>query len=154
VLAATLVGSAPRALGTTVTVSKVQASACGYFVNVGLFGGPQALRGCGQGVTSSSPSYSPNPTLPPNGAGSSTEFVEQNPNGASATYGPATIFGGRWPENVQSSPASGPLTAKVKGTPSGVNVGGAVTSSATIDLFATPKEVTCSSKFSRATRRR
>jgi len=53
--------------GGTGPLTEVKGGACGYFVNVGLFGGPQQLRGCGQPATAPPTGASPAVTLPPGG---------------------------------------------------------------------------------------
>ena len=80
-------------------VTEVSGEAYGYTTNVGLFGGPLMRRGFGQ-VTCTSPNNpsgcgpasaeSPSVTLPP--SGSATPITEDDPDGATAQYGPAVIF--------------------------------------------------------------
>jgi hypothetical protein len=145
--------------GSDGPITAVRGSACSFFVNVGLFGGPQQLRGCGEvppGPTPASPgnSYAPNVALPENGSGSATPITASDPDGAKAQYGPAVIHGGLWPcEDVgkdengdgitgncpSSAPASGPQAASTQGTPAD----GTVKSSADITLNATPVKVSC-----------
>jgi hypothetical protein len=140
-------------------ITAVKGSACSYFVKVGLFGGPQQLRGCGEvppGPTPASPgaSYAPNVALPENGSGSAAPITASDPDGAKAQYGPAVIHGGLWPcEDVgkddngdgitgncaSSAPASGPQAVSTQGTPAD----GTVKSSAEITLNATPSPVSC-----------
>jgi hypothetical protein len=123
----------------------VAGGACGYYCNVGLFGGPPSRRGCGQ-------------TVPPGDAGSSSPMVELPPGGSAAgvsaedaggalaQYGPATLFAGRPRRSGHAGrpsansdepvPPSGPLTVKTKGKV-------AVTSSATVrDVGAGPLTAT------------
>src|SRR5947209_5486305 len=70
-------------------VSGVTGSACGYYVNFGLFGGPPSVRGCGQTMPpGSTTSSSPSVTLPA-GGGNQTAT---DPDGATAVYGPANVF--------------------------------------------------------------
>jgi hypothetical protein len=122
-------------------VTAVKGSACAYYVNVGLFGGPQDLRGCGQPANAPANAASPSVSLP--AGGSATAITQTDDNGAIANYGPATIFGGRWPcdpDNcVLSPPPSGPLAASTQGTPAS----GTVKSTADITLYPTPTPVRC-----------
>ncbi len=101
----------------------VSGSACGYYTKVGLFGGPQELRGCGQTIPPGDErSASPSVTLPPEG--SATAITAEDDDGARAQYGPAVIFGGK------SLPdRSGPMKVSTKGKKS-------VTSSATVKNFS------------------
>lgn len=70
--------------------------ACGYYANVGLFGGPPSLRGCGQTIPpGDAASASPSVTLP--AAGSSKAVTAADTDGALAQYGPAVLFGGKPP---------------------------------------------------------
>jgi hypothetical protein len=112
-------------------VTAVRGSACGYFTNVGLFGGPQDRRGCDQ-TSGDSPTASPKVELP--AGGSATVITANDPDGAKATYGPAAIFSGIWPDSAASAPPSGPISVSTEGTPSG----GVVTSSADIVLNSPP----------------
>src|SRR5205085_12681597 len=66
-----------------------------------------------------------------------------DPDGAKAQYGPAAILGGRWPEDVQADPPTGPISVSTQGTPSG----GTVTSSADIALNPAPIPVGCATGF-------
>ncbi len=201
-------GLIPIAVGqrpAAAAVTTVRGSACGYITNVGLFGGPQGLKGCGGGTarnvangttTAGSPtvtaaggnflasdlngtvagagipagavivvvnsttsvdlsvnatatatgvalvvtrplaatdvSYSPFVNLPT--TGSDDPITATDPDGAKAQYGPAVIFGGRWPASLPSAPPSGPIFASTKGTPAG----GTVTSYADIMLNDPP----------------
>ncbi|HEX8770806.1 MAG TPA: hypothetical protein VF711_08570, partial [Acidimicrobiales bacterium] len=75
-------------------VTSVKGSACSYYVNVGLFGGPQTLRGCGTNVATTDVSYSPDVTLPSGGGSVSQDDATCPPStpcspGAKAMYGPA-----------------------------------------------------------------
>jgi hypothetical protein len=133
-------------------VSGVRGSACGYYVNVGLFGGPQDLRGCGQPAGAPPSATSPDVSLP--GGGSPTPITAEDPDGAVAQYGPARIFAGRWPCVVPagncplSAPQSGPMSVSTEGTPDG----GTVKSSANIVLFPPPGPVVgCSTTDTTAT---
>ena len=125
-------------------VSTVIGSACGYYVNVGLFGGPQSRMGCEPQISrhGSAPvgasTLSPSVQLPP--TGSASPITATDSDGAAAKYGPATIFGGIWPFEVATPPPSGPITVSTQGT-TGAN--GSVTSSTDITLLATPKPVAC-----------
>ncbi len=110
-------------------VTAVKGSACGYYVNVGLFGGPQMLRGCGQPGDAPANGSSPSVTLP--AEGSATPITAEDPDGATAQYGPARIFSGRWPEHVSSAPPSGPISVSTQGT---TGPGGSVTSKVDIVL--------------------
>jgi len=137
--------------------TSVTGSACGYYVNVGILGGPQALRGCGgvvqplgahdtpsprppgypaegQPVPPEDGSYSPLVTLP--SGGSASAITASDPDGAAAWYGPAPVFAGIW-DNA-AAPPSGPQYASTQGTPEG-----GVTSSADITTFQTPTPVQC-----------
>jgi hypothetical protein len=135
ILAGILVAAAQNPAAAAVT--SVKGSACSYYVNVGLFGGPQMLRGCGSGVPTTDVGYSPLVTLPP--GGSSTAISASDADGAKAQYGPAVIHGGIWPPGADFAPPSGPQAASTEGTPAG----GTVTSSADITL-KTPGCVTTS----------
>ncbi|HEX8769369.1 MAG TPA: hypothetical protein VF711_01230, partial [Acidimicrobiales bacterium] len=143
-----LVGVAQRPAVAAVT--SVKGSACTYYVNVGLFGGPQKFMGCGSGVPTTDISYSPRVTLP---AGGGTVSEDDAPcpsstpcsTGAKAIYGPAVLHGGLWPQDVASKPLSGPQHASTSGTTGAV---GSVTSSASITLNPQPyPEVTCRTGF-------
>jgi hypothetical protein len=137
----TLGGSASAA------VTSVKGSACAYISNVGLFGGPQAKLGCApQAGTSAAPAnastLAPSVALPPEG--SATPITATDVDGSQARYGPATITGGIWPENVASPTPSGPESVSTQGTPAG----GTVTSSADITLKTPPfPEVPCYTGF-------
>src|SRR5690349_4486547 len=72
-------------LPAAAAVTSVRGSACGYFVNVGLFGGPQAVRGCGQTIPpGDAGSASPSVTLP--STGSASAITASDPDGARAQY--------------------------------------------------------------------
>lgn len=97
----------------------ISGSACGYYSKVGLFGGPEELRGCGQTVPpGDEDSASPSVTLPPEGSG--TPVTAEDGDGALARYGPAVLFGGK----TLSDP-SGPIKVSTRGRKS-------VTSSASV----------------------
>jgi hypothetical protein len=132
-------------------VTSVRGSACSYYVNVGLFAGPQNLRGCGQPADAPAAAKGASVALQPNGSNSPQTATAP---GAKAQYGPAVISGGLWPcEDVgtdpdgdgitgncpASAPASGPQSASTQGTPAS----GTVTSSADIKLNPTPVPVKC-----------
>ena len=129
----TTVGAGPAAGQTTTTVAaapaaEVSGGACGYFANVGLFGGPRNVRGCGQPSGAPETNASPSVTLP--AAGSSTPVTATDADGAMAEYGPAKIFSGKYPDDPNAAaPPSGPLTVSTQGTPAGD-----VTSSASVML--------------------
>jgi hypothetical protein len=121
----------------------VTGSACGYIVDVGLFGGPKALRGCDQPPNAPATGRAPSVKLPPEG--SATPITADDPDGGAAQYGPAIIVGGKWPctetgdrNCTASAPPTGPMTVSTQGT-----LEGTVTSSATIGLHATPQPVGC-----------
>ncbi|MFN2503974.1 MAG: hypothetical protein ABR540_07065 [Acidimicrobiales bacterium] len=122
-------------------VTEVTGSACGYITNVGLFGGPQAKLGCEpqQGTPQAQENagtLSPSVALP---AGGSATAVTAEDDGAAGIYGPATIFGGLWTEDLAAAPRSGPIRVSTQGTPGG----GSVTSSADISLHPTPVPARC-----------
>ncbi len=102
----------------------ISGSACGYYSKVGLFGGPEELRGCGQTIPPGDQrSASPSVTLPPEGSG--TAVTAEDGDGALAQYGPAILFGGK------SLPdPSGAIKVSTKGKKS-------VTSSASVKNFST-----------------
>jgi hypothetical protein len=126
------------ASGNTTTTAaggggSVGGSACGYFTSVGLFGGPQMLRGCGQPSGAPANGASPSVTLPE--AGSATPITASDEDGATAEYGPAKIFAGKYPSDDENAvaPPSGPISVSTQGVP-----GGTVTSSAEV---GTPRGV-------------
>ncbi|MGH9283127.1 MAG: hypothetical protein ACRD0S_09340, partial [Acidimicrobiales bacterium] len=90
-------------------VTAVSGLAFNYFTNVSLFGGPANLQGYGQAAGAPSTAASPSVTCPA-GGGNPTAT---DPDGARSTYGPATIFGGIWPDDNNVAPPSGPLTSSV-----------------------------------------
>ena len=102
----------------------ISGRAFGYYTKVGLFGGPEELRGCGQTVPPGDErSASPSVTLPPEG--SATAVTAEDGDGALAQYGPAVLFGGK------SLPdPSGPIKVSTKGKKS-------VTSSASVKNLGT-----------------
>ncbi|MEJ7764380.1 MAG: choice-of-anchor P family protein [Acidimicrobiales bacterium] len=105
----------------------VSGEAYGHYTKVGLFGGPQGVIG-----------PSPRVTLP--SGGSEVPLTAAEPDGASAVYGPATIFGGKWPQNLGTAPPSGPVSVSTEGTP---GPGGSVTSTASITLHPKPRPGAC-----------
>jgi hypothetical protein len=121
---ATTTTAAPAATTTTVA-GEVSGGACGYFTVVGLFGGPQNRRGCGQPGSAPATNASPSVSLP--AAGSADPITATDDDGAVAEYGPAKIFAGQYPEGADQAPPSGPITVSTQGTP-----GGTVTSSASV----------------------
>ncbi|HEX2048616.1 MAG TPA: hypothetical protein VHF27_12690 [Acidimicrobiales bacterium] len=114
-------------------VTAVTGSACNYYTDVGLFGGPRMRRGCGQPGDAPATAASPSVTLP--ATGSATPVTANDPDGARAQYGPAVIFGGRWPEEAPAAPPSGPLTASCQGT---TGAGGSVTCDTAVTLYNPP----------------
>lgn len=123
-------------------VTAVRGYACDYFTNVGLFGGPQALRGCGSGVAASDPGFSPEVSLLTDATNAPQSASDAD--GAKAVYGPAVIHGGVWPANVASAPPSGPQAASTDGA---IGADGFVTSTADISLNTPPISVPCASGF-------
>ena len=102
----------------------ISGSACGYYSKVGLFGGPEEFRGCGQTVPPGDErSASPSVTLPPKGSGA--PVTAEDGDGALARYGPAVLFGGK-----SLADASGPIKVSTKGKKS-------VTSSASVKNLGT-----------------
>ena len=157
-LVALLVGAGERPAAAAVTT--VTGEACSYAVNVGLFGGPQTLNGCGEagrlpaanapgGPTapgSTDTSYSPHVRV--TGAGGAMSASDAN--GASAVYGPAVIHGGRWPCDEggdRNCPASAPPSGPQAASTSGSAASGSVTASADISLHTTPVPVACYSGY-------
>ncbi len=120
--------TAAGATTTTAATGSVSGGACGYFTDVGLFGGPKNLRGCGQPSSAPATNASPSVTLP--AGGSATPITATDSDGAVAEYGPAKIFSGQYPDDPNApAPPSGPITVSTQGTPAGT-----VTSSASITL--------------------
>lgn len=107
--------------------SEVSGEAFGHYTKVGLFGGPQGVIG-----------PAPRVTLP--STGSDGQLTDAEPDGAAAVYGPATMFGGRWPADLGTAPGSGPVNVSTTGTP---GPGGSVTSTASITLHPKPVPKTC-----------
>lgn len=98
---------------TTTGAGEVLGEAYNYSTEVSLFGGPANRRGFGQPGDAPASAASP-AAVCPDGGGTDSATA---PNGASAQYGPATIFGGIWPDGAPSAPPSGPLTSAVECTP-------------------------------------
>jgi len=129
VLALVTVAAASVALtGQAVAAGTPTGGACGYYSNVGLFGGAPTRRGCGQTIPpGTTKSASPSVTLP--AGGSATVLSATDSNGALAAYGPSTVFSGKDTDPNVPIPPSGRLkvttigTTKVKSTASVLNVG-------------------------------
>jgi hypothetical protein len=100
--------AAPASAGTTPI-----GSACGYYTNVSLFGGPYVLHGCGQDANQPAVASSPSVTLPSTG---SSQITQTDSDGALSQYGPAIIFGGQYDANDNVG-NSGSLQAWTMGTP-------------------------------------
>jgi hypothetical protein len=121
--------SASKAAASKASVSKATpptpaGGACGYYSNVGLFGGPPERRGCGQTIPpGNAGSASPSVELP--AAGSVAAVVATDENGALAQYGPAVILCGKPPKGTSGNPPTGPIVVSTKGKTS-------VTSSASV----------------------
>ncbi len=129
----TVVGQRPAAGAVTA----MKGSACGYLAKIGLAGGFQASRGCGQPSGAPATAASPSVTLP--AGGSAAPITATDSNGAKAVFGSTTFFGGMWPEDLFAPPPSGPLTVATQGSPEA----GSVTSSADITTFPQPLPVRC-----------
>jgi uncharacterized protein YegP (UPF0339 family) len=124
--------AATKAAGTTKKATpparEPAGGACGYYTEVGLFGGPPQRRGCGQTEPpGSEASSSPSVELP--AAGSPTAVAVTDADGAIAQYGPAVVFGGKSPAGGDTIPRSGAMTVSTKGTAT-------VTSSASVKNVA------------------
>lgn len=120
-------------VGTLVSVGPSDAQAAGvsggaygHYTNVGLFGGPPGANG-----------PAPQVMLPPGGAEPALRATEPS---ASAVYGPAKIFGGRWPRNLAMAPPSGPISVSTRGK---AGPGGFITSTADIVLNPIPLRAQC-----------
>lgn len=100
-------------------VSTLRGGAFGHYTKVGLFGGPAVPVG-----------PLPDVRLPATGGDAPLTAKEA---AGSAVYGPAHIFGGVWPADVDVAPPSGPITVTTKGT------AGKVTSSVDI-VLRTPRD--------------
>ncbi len=123
--ATTTTAAAAETTTTTAAAGEVSGGACGYFASVGLFGGPQNRRGCGQPASAPATNASPSVSLP--ASGSASPITASDDDGAFAEYGPAKIFAGRYAPGSDTAPSSGPITVSTQGTP-----GGTVTSSASV----------------------
>ncbi|MDQ3897757.1 MAG: hypothetical protein M3326_11055, partial [Actinomycetota bacterium] len=106
--------------GADVTV--VSGGAFGHWTKVSLFGGPSVPVG-----------PLPDVRLPPTG---SDRPITADEAAGSAVYGPAHIFGGVWPPDVDVAPPSGPIAVSTRGT---TGPRGTVTSSVDITL-RTPRD--------------
>ncbi|HUR17478.1 MAG TPA: hypothetical protein VMZ51_00890 [Acidimicrobiales bacterium] len=102
-------GLRPASASHAPDVTAVSGSAFNYYTNVSLFGGPYMRRGYGQAAGAPAAATSPSVTCP--AAGGTTSVTDAD--GAKATYGPAVIFGGKWPADQSQGPPSGPLTSGV-----------------------------------------
>lgn len=120
----------------------VSGSACGYFSDVGLFGGPPERRGCGQTTPPGDDrSASPSVALPPEG--SATAVTAEDTDGALAQYGPAILFAGSGPMKVSTKgKKSITSSASVKGIDAGPFVAGSVRCTCTASASATKAETT------------
>ena len=95
--------------------SRAAGGACGFFTEVGLFGGPAERRGCGQTVPpGNARSASPEVTLPEGGSSVAVATVDED--GVIAQSGPAIILGGRYP-GTDTGP-TGPVVVSTKGNTS------------------------------------
>ena len=111
--------AAPTPSGADVTV--VSGGAFGHYSNVSLFGGPSIPVG-----------PLPDVRLPPGGA---PQPLTAREAAGSAVYGPARIFAGVWPPDVDVAPPSGPTTVTTRGT---TGARGSVTSTVDIVLRTPP----------------
>ena len=119
---------APAAPEKAAATARPVGGACGYYIEVGLFGAPAERRGCGQTIPPGSErSAAPSVALP--AGGSTTAVTGTDSNGALAQYGPAVIFSGKPPANSNASPPSGAMKVSTKGKSS-------VTSSASVKNVA------------------
>lgn len=105
----------------------IAGEAYGHYTSVSLFGGPASTVG-------------PAPTVQLPAGGSGQPVTGAEPNGAMAQFGPANLFSGLWPKDVQKAPPSGPITVSTKGTADGASV----TSSVDIGVYPKPVAVACS----------
>lgn len=106
-------------------VTAVSGSATGFRSSVSLFGGPATERGPagtpGCDVTKPPPGPNTNQTegcsasvvLPSTGSASPITLTDSD--GARAVYGPAVVFGGKWPYGDTLGPPSGPITVRTQG---------------------------------------
>lgn len=113
-LAAVLLSGLAQSPPASGQASALNGSAYGAFVKVGLFGGPPSQVGAAPVVV-----------LPPTGGEKEQSLPELR-----AQFGPATIFGGQWPDGTPAAPPSGKLTVATEGK---TGAGAFVTSSATIE---------------------
>jgi uncharacterized protein len=112
-------GTARAAAGTAdgnhphaAPASRAAGGACGFYTEVGLFGGPSERRGCGQTVPPGNVrSASPEVTLPEGGSSVAVAAVDED--GVIAQYGPAIVLGGRYP-GTDTGP-TGPVVVSTKG---------------------------------------
>ncbi|HJV08997.1 MAG TPA: hypothetical protein VJ653_04925, partial [Acidimicrobiales bacterium] len=137
-----MLGAATYSTGVTVgpagaAVTAVRGSAYGYQTNVGLFGGPPSIRGFGQTPCTApntpagcgpDTAASPSVSLPATGG----NLTQTDDNGAEGEYGPATIFGGKWPDAAPAAPPSGPITVGCNGT---TGATGSVTCNTAVTLY-------------------
>lgn len=87
------------------SVSAVSGTAFGYYANVGLFGGPQEVRGYGQTVDPPDDEVSSSPSVElPSGGG---DVSDTDPDGAIGAYGPANIFESHGSMDVHTVGATG-----------------------------------------------
>ncbi len=121
-LAAALGGAGPVSPAVAAEVSVVSGGAFGHYTKVSLFGGPSVPMG-----------PLPDVRLPANGTEPPLTGYEE---AGSAVYGPAKIFGGVWPADVDVAPPSGPITVSTRGT---TGARGSVTSSVDI-VLRTPRD--------------
>ena len=99
----------------------VSGGAFGHYTKVGLFGGPAIPLG-----------PLPDVRLPTTG---SDQPLTAREAAGSAVYGPAKIFGGVWPPDLDVAPPSGPIVVTTKGT---LGPNGSVTSTVDIVLRTPP----------------
>ena len=128
VVVATTYATGVTAPPAAADVTAVQGSAFGYRASVSLFGGPPAVRGFGQPADAPATNASPGVTLP--ATGSANPITATDSDGATAEYGPAKIFSGKYPADPNAAaPPSGPITVSTQGT---LGANGSVTSSVSI----------------------
>ncbi|MGI8807011.1 MAG: choice-of-anchor P family protein [Acidimicrobiales bacterium] len=113
-----LAGTARKAVAApekaAAAAGKPAGGACGYYTNVGLFGGPPERRGCGQTIPpGNAASASPSVELPQ--GGSTTAVSASDSDGALAQYGPAVVFCGKAPKGSSATPPTGPIQVSTKG---------------------------------------
>jgi hypothetical protein len=104
----------------------VSGSATGFRSSVSLFGGPATERGSAgtPGCDLTKPAPGPNsnqtegcsPTVVLPSTGSASPMTATDADGVRAVYGPAVVFGGRWPYDDTLGPPSGPITVNTQGT--------------------------------------